>query len=103
MDPGTAKVAATTVVSPLLNASMYWRTATIGSFVLISAAPFFGAACAKPPGQRKNLRASAREAVIESPSGATRTFRNVPIPSLWDGKRTLGKPHSTSTIYEYPR
>ena len=33
--------------------------------------------------------------------GATRTFRNVRYRSLWDGKRTLRKPYSTSSIYEY--
>jgi hypothetical protein len=43
IDPGTAKVAAITFASPLLKPSMYWRTAAIGSFVLISA--FFGGAC----------------------------------------------------------
>ena len=42
IDPGTANVAAITFASPLLKPSMYWRTAAIGSFVLISATPFFG-------------------------------------------------------------
>jgi hypothetical protein len=36
-------------------------------------------------------------------SGATQTFRNAAILSLWDGKRTLRKPYSASSIYEHAR
>src|SRR4029078_12272948 len=39
IDPGTAKVSAITLASPLLKQSMYWHTAAIRSFVLISSLP----------------------------------------------------------------
>jgi len=66
--PGTAKVDAIVLVSPLLKASTYWRTAATGSSVVILGIPVFW-------GSQQGRRGSRTDTVL----------RSLPVNALFPG------------------